>query len=169
MKKLIILSDNHSETGILYDVYQQHEDADAFFHLGDSEFKYDDTELSLFHRVKGNMDFYPEFSDNQVTSVGSHRIFFAHGHLYGVNSSRQQLAQAAIAHEAVIALYGHTHVAKYEQIHGVHVINPGSISQSRSDIEETYAEIILEGTDSFVNFRNRHHDIIDKVTFQIEE
>lgn len=31
MKKLIVLSDNHSETGILYDVYQQHEDADAFF------------------------------------------------------------------------------------------------------------------------------------------
>lgn len=68
MKKLIILSDNHSETGILYDVYQQHEDADAFFHLGDSEFKYDDTELSLFHRVKGNMDFYPEFPDK------SHRL-----------------------------------------------------------------------------------------------
>ena len=29
------------------------------------------------------------------------------------------------------------HVAKYEQIGGIHVINPGSISQSRSQIEET--------------------------------
>lgn len=69
MKKLIVLSDNHSETGILYDVYQQHEDADAFFHLGDSEFKYDDTELSLFLRVKGNMDFILNF-----LTIKSHRL-----------------------------------------------------------------------------------------------
>lgn len=168
MKKFIVLSDNHSETGILYDVYQKHEDAAAFFHLGDSEFKYDDTELSLFQRVKGNMDFYPEFPTNQVATVGDDRIFFTHGHLYGVNSSREQLAQAAVAHDAVIALYGHTHVAKYEHIHGVHVINPGSISQSRSEIEETYAEIVLDGANSRVNFRNRNHEIIDTVTFQIE-
>ena len=30
-------------------------------HLGDSEFSYNDTELSLYQRVKGNCDFYPEF------------------------------------------------------------------------------------------------------------
>lgn len=168
MKKIIVLSDNHSETGILYDVYQKHEDAAAFFHLGDSEFKYDDTELSLFQRVKGNMDFYPEFPENQVVSVGDYRIFLTHGHRYGVNSSRQQLAQAAVAHDAVVALYGHTHVAKYEHMQGVHVINPGSISQSRSGIEETYAEIVLDGANSRVNFRNRNHEIMDTVTFQIE-
>ena len=28
-----------------------------YLHLGDSEFEYDDTELSLFRRVKGNCDF----------------------------------------------------------------------------------------------------------------
>ncbi|MEJ7541117.1 YfcE family phosphodiesterase [Staphylococcus intermedius] len=168
MKKIIVLSDNHGETGILYDVYQQHKDAEAFFHLGDSEFKYDDTELSLFQRVKGNVDFYPEFPEQQVVTVGHVRIFLTHGHLYNVNSGRQQLAQAAIAHDAVIALYGHTHVAKYKQIHDVHVINPGSISQSRSDMEETYAEIVLDAANSRVNFRNRNHEIIDTVTFQIE-
>ena len=27
-------------------------DADVYLHLGDSEFAYDDTELSLFNRVK---------------------------------------------------------------------------------------------------------------------
>ncbi|SPZ98601.1 phosphoesterase family protein [Staphylococcus aureus] len=54
------------------------------------------------------------------------------------------------------AFYGHTHVAKYEYINGVHVINPGSISQSRSSMEESYAEVLiddqtLQGT---VNFKN---------------
>lgn len=36
------------------------------------------------------------------------------------------------------------HVAKYEYINGVHVINPGSISQSRSSMEETYAEVLID-------------------------
>ena len=35
-------------------------------------------------------------------------------------------------------------MAKYEYINGVHVINPGSISQSRSSMEETYAEVIID-------------------------
>ncbi|UXR79007.1 MULTISPECIES: metallophosphoesterase [unclassified Staphylococcus] len=164
MKKWILVSDNHSETGILYDIYQQHEDADAFFHLGDSEFKYDDTELSLYQRVKGNMDFYPEFPETQIAISGRDRIFFTHGHLFGVNGSRQTLAQQAIQNEADFAFYGHTHVARYENINGVHVINPGSISQSRSNIEETYAEIIEEKQIYQLNFRNRQHQIIKRMT-----
>lgn len=35
-------------------------------------------------------------------------------------------------------------MAKYEYINGVHVINPGSISQSRSSMEETYAEVLID-------------------------
>ena len=54
MSKWIVVSDNHTESGILYQIYP---DADMYLHLGDSEFEYDDTELSLFRRVKGNCDF----------------------------------------------------------------------------------------------------------------
>lgn len=52
MSKWIIVSDNHNEAGILYEVFEAHKDADVFLHLGDSQFQYDDTELSLYHRVK---------------------------------------------------------------------------------------------------------------------
>ncbi|MDN8991403.1 hypothetical protein Q0P26_13615, partial [Staphylococcus aureus] len=60
--------------------------------------------------------------------------------------------------------------AKYEYINVVHFINPGSISQSRSSMEETYAEVIiydqtLHGT---INFKNRHHESISHTTFYIE-
>lgn len=48
-----------------------------------------------------------------------------------------KLAEKAKELGCLFAFYGHTHVAKYEQIGGIHVINPGSISQSRSQIEET--------------------------------
>lgn len=48
MSKWIIVSDNHTESGVLYQIYEMHPDADVYLHLGDSEFAYDDTELSLF-------------------------------------------------------------------------------------------------------------------------
>ncbi|HII1633424.1 TPA: metallophosphoesterase family protein [Staphylococcus aureus] len=138
MSKWIIVSDNHTESGVLYQIYEMHPDADVYLHLGDSEFAYDDTELSLFNRVKGNCDFYPEFENEAVAKYND-----------------------------VKAFYGHTHVAKYEYINGVHVINPGSISQSRSSMEETYAEVIIDdqtlhGT---INFKNRHHETISHTTF----
>ena len=52
------------------------------------------------------------------------------------------------------------HVAKYEQIGGIHVINPGSISQSRSQIEETFAELVYKEDENTIilNFRNRKSD-----------
>jgi predicted phosphodiesterase len=67
MAKWIIVSDNHTEKGILFDVINQYDDVDVALHLGDSEFTYDDSELSYFQRVKGNTDFYPEFP-NDLTS-----------------------------------------------------------------------------------------------------
>ncbi|MBA8775967.1 metallophosphoesterase [Staphylococcus coagulans] len=167
MKKLIVASDNHSESGILYQIYEEHQDADAFYHLGDSEFAYQDTELSLYHRVKGNMDFYPEFPESQADNFEEANVFYTHGHLFGVNRSRVELAYVAAQHQATIAFYGHTHVARYEKINDVHVINPGSISQSRSDVEETYAEVIIDGKDSEVRFRNRDHKIIETIPFEL--
>ncbi|PTF70221.1 YfcE family phosphodiesterase [Staphylococcus chromogenes] len=166
MMKLILVSDNHSEAGILHNIYEKHDDADAYFHLGDSEFTYNDTELSLFHRVKGNMDFYPEFPENDILTLQDIRIFYTHGHRTNVNQGRELLAQQARENDAIFAFYGHTHVARYEFINGVHVINPGSISQSRSTEEETYAEIKLEEGEGTLNFRNRQHDILSTVPFK---
>lgn len=163
MKKWIAVSDNHSETGILYDIYEQHQDADGFFHLGDSEFQYDDTELSLYQRVKGNMDFYPEFPETAIANFDDVTFFLTHGHLFGVNRSREMVAEQARQQAAQFALYGHTHVARYEKINGIHVINPGSISQSRSNVEETYAEIKFDEAHAVVNFRNRNHQIIESI------
>ena len=43
MAKWIIVSDNHTEKGILFDVINQYDDVDVALHLGDSEFTYDDS------------------------------------------------------------------------------------------------------------------------------
>ena len=80
-----------------------------------------------------------------------------------------KLSEKAKSLSCPFAFYGHTHVAKYENIAGIHVINPGSISQSRSNIEETFAELIINDTDTQaqLNFRNRENKIIDTVKIDI--
>ena len=61
MSKWLIVGDNHTESGILYQLYDYHKDADICLHLGDSEFKYNDTELSLYQRVKVIVTFILNF------------------------------------------------------------------------------------------------------------
>lgn len=167
MRRWIIVSDNHTESGILFEVVNHYDQVDVALHLGDSEFQYDDTELSLYHRVKGNCDFYPEFPNENVISDEGLRAFYTHGHLYRVNTTRQLLAEKVKEENCQLAFYGHTHIARYEEIEGVHVINPGSISQSRSMMEETYAELLVDSQNVTLNFRNRNHDIIETVEFKV--
>ncbi|MGN5882075.1 MULTISPECIES: metallophosphoesterase [Staphylococcus] len=169
MRRWIIVSDNHSESGILFEIFNHYDQVDVALHLGDSEFQYDDTELSLYRRVKGNCDFYPEFPNEEIVTDEGVRAFYTHGHIYAVNTTRQKLAEQAKAHECRLAFYGHTHIARYEEIAGVHVINPGSISQSRSATEETYAELLIEDDHQHatLNFRNRNHEVIETVEFTV--
>ncbi|MDN8759579.1 metallophosphoesterase family protein, partial [Staphylococcus aureus] len=91
------------------------------------------------------------------------------GHLYSVNQTRMHLAEKAKSLRCQFAFYGHTHVAKYEHFSGVHVINPGSISQSRSSIEETFAELRIDeqNMNAILNFRNRDNRIIETIEFEI--
>ncbi|MDI9231234.1 metallophosphoesterase [Staphylococcus caprae] len=169
MSKWIIVNDNHNEAGILYKVFEAHKNADVFLHLGDSQFQYDDTELSLYHRVKGNCDFYPEFPEEEIIENSGIKAFYTHGHFYDVNRTRMKLAEKAKSLTCQFAFYGHTHIAKYENIGGIHVINPGSISQSRSNIEETFAELLIDDANkqAKLNFRNRENKVIDTVKIVI--
>ena len=77
-----------------------------------------------------------------------------------------KLAEKAKSLACQFAFYGHTHIAKYENIG---VINPGSISQSRSNIEETFAELLIDDTNkqAKLNFRNRENKVIDTVKIVI--
>lgn len=160
----LIVSDNHGEQGILHELYEKYNDADLFLHLGDSEFNYDDSELSLYHRVKGNCDFDPQFLIESSGSEQNIAYFYTHGHRYDINNSREALSARAKAENAHFAFYGHSHVALCETIDDVYCINPGSISQSRGQWKETYA--ILDFDDKRQNviltFLDRNHEEIEK-------
>ena len=169
MTKWLIVSDNHTESGILYHLYEVHKDADVLLHLGDSEFEYNDTELSLYRRVKGNCDFYPEFPNEEEVEIKGIKAIYTHGHLYSVNQTRMHLAQKLNLRDVNLHFMVILMFAKYEYLDGVHVINPGSISQSRSSIEETFAELVIDEVNgsAILNYRNRDNHIIETIEFEV--
>ncbi len=155
--RVLIVSDNHGEEKICRDAHET-QNCEVNIHLGDSEFPaaYDD--MKLFHCVKGNVDTDDAYPlEGYLEDV---KIFYAHGHKHKIKGeSREQLAEAADRLGAKYALYGHSHIAKVERIGSVFCINPGSISNSKSNIEETYA--VLDTVKDNLTFYNRLHDVVE--------
>ena len=56
------------------------------------------------------------------------KIFYTHGHLYGVKSGLYTFACAARERGAQVALYGHTHNALTDYEDGLYIMNPGSLN-----------------------------------------
>lgn len=64
---------------------------------------------------------FPVMADYAVLPVGEHLVYFTHGHIYNAGNLPPLCAGDVLVH-------GHTHVPKCEAVHGVHVLNPGSVS-----------------------------------------
>lgn len=162
MMKWVVVSDNHSMKNILTDIVSIHDDADVYIHLGDSEFDYNDAELKPYIKIKGNCDYGKDFHDTFELQQNDINAFLTHGHLYQVGNGRERLASVARDADCQIALYGHLHVKRIEVVDGVVCINPGSIAQSRSQEEETYAVLTFDESDQMVTFYNQQHEIVGK-------
>ncbi|WP_434120712.1 YfcE family phosphodiesterase [Salinicoccus roseus] len=156
--KILIVSDNHGEQGIVYEAYGRNS-GDLNIHLGDSEFNYDDTEMVHFERVRGNVD-----TDSRYPVEGHHEelgVFYTHGHFYDIKKGREVLADRAREYGARYAFYGHSHVAKAEIVGDVYCINPGSISNSKGELEESYA--VLDTSSNIVTFLDRNHEVLKEI------
>lgn len=156
--KVLLISDNHGEQGIIYDAYSKNA-GDINIHLGDSEFNYDDSELSHFFRVKGNCDIDQRFPIEEYDKNSG--VFLTHGHLYDIKPSRKQLVKRASEYEAKYAVYGHSHIAYVEKINGIYCINPGSISLPKGEWGGSYA--VLDTEEDKVVFFDRQHEVIETV------
>ena len=122
--KILVFSDSHASLHFMLRCAAKVK-PDALIHLGDY---FDDGEVLAeefpqipFYQVPGNCDRYR-------TPLGAHEIlilpvlgvklYMTHGHLQGVKHSLDTAIQNAIAAEADVLLYGHTHVP-YEKIYPV--------------------------------------------------
>lgn len=130
MKTLIILSDTHGNRNVAEQLSALAAENDYVVHLGDGAG--DMKELRNLYPEKvyactGNCDLYAPLPEEDVLEVEGVRIFYCHGHRYGVKNDLETLASAAKACDCQIALYGHTHLAKISVIDGVTLINPGTM------------------------------------------
>ena len=135
MKKLIIVSDTHGSTKGLDSIMQQISENDILVHLGDGAG--DVRNVSGLYPEKvyvcaGNCDFFSPLPSDGELEVEGLKLYYCHGHKYGVKSSLTALAKEAKARDCDIVLYGHTHDAKITEIDGITFINPGTFRNSTS-------------------------------------
>ena len=126
MKKLLIVSDNHFNN-IDKITNKFIDECDLLIHVGDSQFKYYDTQLQNYHvKVTGNNDFGREFLSDAVLNIGVHKLYITHGHYDNVNFGLNDLVKKAKQNECNIAIFGHTHIPTNTYIDDVLCLNPGS-------------------------------------------
>lgn len=145
--KLLVVSDTHGDTRALFQAVRREGDADAVFFLGDGTRDVDelrDERPSLrLYAVRGNCDFASFDPIDGLAAFGGVLFYYTHGHLYGVKSGLDALAEAARARGADAALYGHTHLPLLTRVGGVTLFNPGALS--RAGERGGYGVVTIEG------------------------
>ena len=146
MKTIVVLSDTHGSWKSVQDLRGLFEENDIVVHLGDGAADmraYVSENPDKYFVCQGNCD-YARALPETVIEVERLRIFAAHGHQYGVKSTRTTLARRAKELGCDIALYGHTHTPLYEEIDGVACLNPGTLKAPISS-GGTYLYLVING------------------------
>lgn len=147
MKRIIVVSDTHGNAKGVEKMLPLIEENHYFIHLGDG---ISDLRAALekadkkTYFCRGNCDFFASVPDEGELEVEGVKIFYCHGHKYGVKSGLGVLAREAKKRGCAVALYGHTHIAKITEIDGVTLINPGSMRFS-FDEGGSYCYLVVNG------------------------
>lgn len=132
MKTVTVLSDTHGNAGALEKLDSIFAESDYIIHLGDTSAdgakiakKYPDKT----YLINGNCDALRCGESELVIDIEDIKIFATHGHLYSAKSTLLKLAKRAKELKCKLALYGHTHRAVEDEIDGITLINPGTMSR----------------------------------------
>lgn len=140
-----MFSDTHGNSHAVKEIFRRNEDASVFVFLGDGEHDLDRMRKAYPEKeiltVKGNCDYSSESPDFDVFEAQGTRVFFTHGHNWGVRYSADRVFYKARETGARIALFGHTHCRYLEYIEGVYLLNPGSAAIPRDGKRPSYAYI----------------------------
>lgn len=133
MKTMLILSDTHGNLSGVEELLPLIAENDYVVHLGDGGADMRKARSLYPEKVyacAGNCDFYSPLPLDGEIEVEGVKIYFCHGHRYGVKNHLSALAEEAKRRGCDIALYGHTHIAQITEVDGVTLINPGSLHYS---------------------------------------
>lgn len=140
MKTFFIVSDTHGHTAPLEKLRHVMNESDYVIHLGDHASDMRPFERELYKKlyvVKGNCD---GGGDDEIIESDCYKILLTHGDGYGVKSSLYKLLLKAKELKVNAVFYGHTHIAKIEEIDGIVFINPGNMQDF---IDKTYCYAVL--------------------------
>lgn len=147
MKTLVVLSDTHGSGKGIEKMRSILDENDFIVHLGDgfSESRkligdYPDKAYAC----SGNCDVLSPLPDEGILEIERVRILYTHGHRYGVKSTLVRLAQEAKKKDCTVALYGHTHTARIDEIDGVMLVNGGSLRYPAGE-GGSYAYLVVNG------------------------
>lgn len=148
--KVLVISDTH---GYIYNAKKaidRNPEIEMIIHLGD--YYKDAVQLSQlypnikFEYVYGNCDFgIGAVCSEKTIEIEGKKIFITHGHRYSVKWDYNRILAQAEIENANVIMFGHTHVAVVDNNQNILIVNPGSISESRSNNPESYAILEVEG------------------------
>ncbi len=131
--KVLLVSDTHGKDDLLENIITE-EHPDFLCHMGDVEGSADyireiaGCQLAM---VAGNNDYYSGLPQEALFELAGHKIFMTHGHGYILYFGLQELCDAGKKKGADIVLFGHIHQPVVEEIDGITLINPGSLTYPR--------------------------------------
>ena len=149
--KFLVLSDTHGSISDAEEVFKSLEGVTQIIHLGDyaSDGYQLESRLGIpVITVKGNMDGSYSGNDYKIIETEYGKLYLSHGHMEAVKFSPHNLLYKAASLGCKAALYGHTHVPVYEDVGGMYLLNPGSLTRPRGGRPGSFA-VIDTGDDSF--------------------
>ena len=141
--RLIVFADTHGDKRAVKEVFTRNEDAPVFIFLGDGEQDIERMRLAYPDKtilsVGGNCDYTSTSPDFGVFDAEGTKVFYTHGHNWGVKYTVERVFYKAKECDARIALCAHTPTRFYEYFDGVHLLNPGSAALPRDGQRPCYA------------------------------
>lgn len=144
--RILVVSDSHGRIDCFRRAILAQPKAEVVIFLGDGEREALELQRSfpekMFLMVRGNCDWGSALPVENLFShyeepLGKVTVFYTHGHQYNVKSGDGYLRFAARDKKAQVALYGHTHTPLEDYEDGLHILNPGAVS----NFESTYGVV----------------------------
>ena len=130
--RILVVSDTHGNDSSLRRAILAQPKAEVVIHLGDGEEELLRAKRAFpakrFLAVRGTCAFGSDLPLTGEFTAQGVKIFYTHGHYYGVKSGLYTFACAARERGAQVALYGHTHNALEDYDDGLYLLNPGSLN-----------------------------------------
>lgn len=144
--KILALSDTHKKIDHAIQICRSIKDIDMVVHLGDCKSDGDQLAKAVgidVIAVKGNCDGSLNDRDYQIIDTQYGKIVLTHGHMQSVKQGLLNLFYFTKSLGCKAAFFGHTHIPCIEEMNGIYLINPGSLTLPACGSQGSYAIITV--------------------------